>query len=123
MRYARGWMLVDVISTIPWDLIMDGIGHSLKTAKFSRVMRLSRMARLVKLFKHWSMMEALQDWITLNRYMIDLLRMLALCFMVGHLSACAWAFVGVLSYESYDAAWFADPKSMFSGWDKVCHNS
>ena len=49
-NYLFGWFLLDVLSIIPFDVILDGSGYG-SFAKFVRIGRLYRLVRLTKLVK------------------------------------------------------------------------
>lgn len=43
-NYIKGWFVIDLFSTFPFELIVDGKG---KAAKLLRLMRLPRLIRLI----------------------------------------------------------------------------
>ena len=65
------------------------------------------------------MVEAFQDWISLNRYMLKMFKMLVLTLLLGHISACGWALFGVISEEENDTAWFMEAGAIPRGWDNA----
>ena len=53
INYVKGWLIIDVLSVIPFDFFFQG-GEVSSLAKFARIGRLYkiiRMTRLAKLFK------------------------------------------------------------------------
>lgn len=53
LLYLKSWLIIDIVSIIPVDLIFKGNGQGkiMNVAKFSRFARLSRMARLFRIIK------------------------------------------------------------------------
>merc|ERR1711871_1610149 len=59
-RYARGWFVIDILASIPFDRILSGMSGSKGTkvlkvgrlAKGFRVLRLAKLLRFVKVWKY-----------------------------------------------------------------------
>jgi hypothetical protein len=62
VRYARGWLLVDLISILPLEFVNLG-GGGTQAAQLTRLLRLARMARLVKLLQVSTAAQQLYRWV------------------------------------------------------------
>mmetsp|Transcript_21625 Transcript_21625/g.88207 ORF Transcript_21625/g.88207 Transcript_21625/m.88207 type:complete len:103 (+) Transcript_21625:1101-1409(+) len=49
LRYLLGWFAVDIVSTIPWDII--GYTQEGEDASYWQILRLLRLLRLLKMAK------------------------------------------------------------------------
>ena len=80
-RYVKTWLLVDVVSSIPFDLVLQGPQdqdkvqgtRATKSLKFGKMIKVVKMIRLTKIFKGSHVVESLQDWMSLNRYLVRIL--------------------------------------------------
>ena len=60
MHYARGFLPVDVMSTLPWDMILANGAAGLvrlfkatKVVKLVRILRVLKLVRILRLLKVW----------------------------------------------------------------------
>ena len=51
IRYLKGWFVIDLISCIPFDIIIEGQSSFNTIARISRTSRLYKMIRLLRLLK------------------------------------------------------------------------
>eukprot|EP00753_Platysulcus_tardus_P013660 PLAT3821.3.p1 GENE.PLAT3821.3~~PLAT3821.3.p1 ORF type:complete len:1960 (+),score=909.62 PLAT3821.3:67-5946(+) len=110
-RYLRSWFTADLLSTVPFDLIVDlavGSGseglRSLKLFRSIRMVRLFRLARLVKLSKLWGDFE---NKLSVSPAVLRLLKLGFQVFFITHLISCAWVFVAADSEASGPSWWLA----------------
>ncbi|KOO22278.1 cation channel family protein [Chrysochromulina tobinii] len=116
-HYIKGWFVIDVVSTIPIDTIIEltlyastsaAEAQSLRTCSFLtespedsnlrstmmlRVMRLVRLVRLLKLFRTLKLgllFRRLDDAVNINPAVFKMARLLAYILLLSHLSACSW---------------------------------
>ena len=109
-NYLFSWFLVDLISSVPFNLIElmyseeknGGNGYN-SAVKLARLPRLYRLFRLVKVFKalgHYknvTYFEKLQDYLQINSRLVKLAKFLIIvCFCV-HFMGCLWYFSARLS--------------------------
>jgi CRP-like cAMP-binding protein/voltage-gated potassium channel Kch len=98
-HYLRGWFPIDLVSTVPIDLIAEGIMGSgggsnlasLKLVRIIRMFRLLKLARLKKLAKIWKKMTQSLD---LNPAALKLLKLLFSILFLSHIMCCFWYFLG-----------------------------
>ena len=110
IRYLKKWFLIDLISSVPFNLLdfaLQDVNHNSKN--FNNAMRLARLPRLYKLFRlvkvfkalgHYrqtAYMEGIQDFFQVNSRLVKLTKFLIIvCFCV-HLMGCIWFFSAKLT--------------------------
>lgn len=108
VRYARSWLVPDLIAGIPWEWIGDR--HFLQgrgaTVRFVRMVRLVRVMRLLRLVRMKSLMDKLEMIIEAYRgitFIVDIMRVMVILFAITHWTACMWYIVGVR--DTRDITW------------------
>lgn len=109
-RYARGWLLVDVLSTVPFDRIAGSMtaedSGALRGLKLIRVLRMIRLFRLVKLMKIINVNGVADELIEINALVFRGLRLLLTLAFLGHLFGCFWSMVSVETMIAVDDTWW-----------------
>ena len=104
MHYVRGWFFLDLFTTIPFDLILSGVGndeHLFRALKILRVLKLARIVRASRILGRW------QDHISISFGVMSLIKMGTVIILLAHWFACCWALLGDASSDSeYES--FAD---------------
>jgi len=108
LNYFQSWFLVDVISSIPFDLISSfsgvdsgggdiGTAKLLKTGKFVKAFRLLRITKLLKFMKGSIFAEQFDDWVHMSasRHTLRMVKLLVMTGFVSHINCCFWAGVGM----------------------------
>ena len=100
--YVRGWFWIDAPSSVPVELIALVVpqNDNLQLLRLLRALRLVRLLKLIKLQEHVDHLE--EAWSVDLRF----IRLVALCtklFLVSHLQACAFFYVGQLSDDGWVA--------------------
>ncbi|OQS02721.1 Voltage-gated Ion Channel (VIC) Superfamily [Thraustotheca clavata] len=98
-RYFGKWFIVDLVSTIPWDVIVYTIvaskDHECTFAgyfKFIRLLRMSRIWAVGGIIRYLRLPDEWKHWMLYSRY-AHLLRLLSLLTLFGfliHLLSCIW---------------------------------
>ena len=97
---VRGWFFIDLVSTVPIDLVAEAfMGSSsgaaglsqLKLIRIIRMFRLLKLARLKKLAKIWKKMSATLD---LNPAALKLVKLLFSILFLSHMLCCFWFYLG-----------------------------
>jgi len=92
-EYAKGWFLVDLLASLPFDFIFAAAvknsqvgvaGRLLKVLRIGRVFRLSRVARFDLILSYF------EDKLGMNPRIFRLLLLLVQVLFIGHLTACTW---------------------------------
>ncbi len=101
-KYLRGWFPVDLLATLPFELLATGAfseGH--RALRMVRLMRLSRLLKLARLHR------LSRDWHTnrvLNQSLVRLIFFGFWIVLISHWLACGWIFLeGVPKDEPFPA--------------------
>jgi len=103
IRYATTWMILDVISSIPWEWInfndADSLhtGEALKILRFMKAFRLLRITRLLQLMRKGTLSSAIEVVIESNGHLafaFGILRVVFLLLAITHWGACCWFYIG-----------------------------
>ena len=100
-RYLKGWFCVDVVSSLPLDVIIcsalsgdgqDGGGMGIvRVFKVARFLKLARLVRFIRMLNKWQSMStsaAVANSVRLFKLVVGLL-------MSAHLMGCGWEFARV----------------------------
>ena len=102
-NYLSKWFLVDLLGTLPFELMISAqvsSRKSLKLAKYFKIPKLLRISRVMKYVRN-------------HQYVYDFSKVLILIFTLMHIGACAW----VMLLDPCN-----DEKSNYAGAD-VCAQS
>lgn len=106
-RYATGWFLLDLVSTVPFDYIAllaatikggeadTSTSTLLRATKLLKILRLLRLLRLLKYAKLLKSDELKDPW--LHPAVKSLLGMLTTLVFVAHILGCMWHWLAVLA--------------------------
>ncbi|CAM9123551.1 unnamed protein product, partial [Chrysoparadoxa australica] len=98
-RYLRGWFWLDLISTLPFGLMLAATGSKalLRSTKLLRVLRLLRLARLLKLSKIMQVCSYGSLLETIHPSFWALSKMMICLFFISHIMGCMWHGLYVLA--------------------------
>jgi hypothetical protein len=109
--YLLSWFLIDLISTIPFGLILDINNYN----SLARVSRLPRLYKIIKIIRLTRMLKIAKEKSKLSKYLNEVLSfsigferfIFFLVFMVVlvHLAACSYFFIGSLASDIRDS-WY-----------------
>jgi len=109
LHYARTWLMVDVVTAIPFEYVITGTGDSVKLLKGSKVFKVLKLLRAIKFLKIIQATEVgskLEDILLLSSIsrILEGLRIFLSCCLLGHLLACLMPILasGFLDRYSYD---------------------
>lgn len=106
--YLCGWLLLDLLSIFPFDLLdIDSTGANnlvrfMRLAKFVRLVRGTKMIRLVKYFAKSDSMQKVAELLEMYSGITRLVTTLYSVLLLVHLAACLWYFSARLSNFSPD---------------------
>jgi potassium channel len=129
-RYVSGYFLIDIFSSIPFDLINALSGNSetssvgqidsaktVKTSKISKFIRLAKFTKLARLARGVKIFKRLFDFAALisHGYFV-FARILISTFFIVHLNACAFGYITTNDDTAYQRTWMDD-------WDPTLKTS
>ena len=103
IRYLKGSFIVDLVSTVPLDLVMlawGGEGSFLRSIRLLRALKLLRLARILRLS---SFLEHQEDDVRsfMHPSVWSLTKMLVMLLFIAHLMACMWRWAALLRCGSW----------------------
>ena len=109
-QYAQSWLIVDLLSVIPYDafaLGTDQAVHSDNSAKVEnlRVLRLLRLLRLLKLARVLRGFRLIRRWedlygVTVKYGIQQIIKFMFIMLIICHWIACLWSFVTIFSVDN-----------------------
>ena len=124
-HHVRTWFVIDVVSSIPIELLLSGGGElrSLKIAKASkllRVLRLLKLTKLLRMLKAPRALEIIEEYLELSQEQAKGLKLLIAVFFIAHFIACGWGFLGTQVSQSTDGCFAgggaASGPACFANW-------
>jgi len=110
-NYFKGWLLLDVASSIPLELIDalvatlsggDGTGQT-GQLRMLRALRLVRLLRLLRLLKIQQYINIIEDALNINMTFVSLIKLILGIAYLTHVLGCAWYWIG--STSTADTTW------------------
>eukprot|EP01083_Nonionella_stella_P273699 928691_1 len=116
-RYLRGWFIIDVLASCPFDLIMlhttgHTSGFNLRTVK---TIRLTRSLKLMRLFRISRIYKRLEKKIRITVSITRIIKMMITMFIVWHWIACSYWMVCVTE-DSFIPDHYSEHKEFDYGW-------
>eukprot|EP00903_Cladosiphon_okamuranus_P018054 g16615.t1 len=125
LAYLQGWFVIDLVSTVPWDLLVLKIAvgdpNAATSTKLVRALRLVRLVRLIRLLKIPDFMEEWEDNSPLGPSSVKLGRLLVLMAFSAHINACIWYAAGL--HTASERNWIADYYCAVDDISSDCPNS
>eukprot|EP00968_Pinguiococcus_pyrenoidosus_P009454 scaffold735_cov255-Pinguiococcus_pyrenoidosus.AAC.14 len=106
-RYLRGWFAVDVITTIPFDRIFEGLigsGKETRSVKLIRALRIFRLFKALRAlnFGQMEIVRELKDYV--GTASVRILTIMIVLGFIGHLFCCIWSYNSFLAGDEDDFA-------------------
>lgn len=107
-KYLKSWFAIDVVSTVPLDIIALFIPEmpvSLKAVRLLRLLRLMKLARMLRAtrtLQHW------QNKMNVTYTKVELLKIFVIIAFCAHWMACLWGLMANADWlaESENITWF-----------------
>ena len=107
LAYCRSWLLIDLTSSVPIDLILLGLeaqagsaasdsndgaspSRDIKGIKIVKGLRLIRLMKLLRLLKITKYLQTAQEELEVNPAVIELFSLAVRTLLLMHLAACVW---------------------------------
>ena len=110
-HYARGWMFIDLLASIPLYSIVEGISGGetqanrlSRLARLPRIFRLAKLLRLLKLLRVLRVIRYMKKWeqtLGINVGVSRMMKIALVVCMVTHLIACLWYYLTLFERESW----------------------
>ena len=113
MQYIQSWFFIDVLSIIPFDLILSA---SKRSTSMARIMRIGRMYKLVKLTRLLKMLRLVKDRSKILNYVNEVMKIgvgferlfffVLLFLLMSHIVSCLWALTAMLE-DNLEDTWMS----------------
>ena len=105
LNYLKGWMLIDIFTFIPFDLlILEDVkyNHIFKLARIPRlykILKISKVLKWLKISRNTDLIMKIQDLVTIRHAVIKMLFTFSTILLCVHIVGCMWCFIA--KAESY----------------------
>jgi CRP-like cAMP-binding protein len=121
LHYLRTWMLIDLVSCLPFQYILDSgknYSNAVRVARLPRLYKLvkvTKMMRMLKIFKDRSKLQSyVQGVIQISMGLERLIWMLVTFLLLIHIIACFWVLIGKL--DETNENWIFQTENVDSGY-------
>lgn len=92
MSYIKGFFLIDLVSSIPFDLIGSDLASANKLLRILKIPRLIKIFKIAKIFKLNRIIKGtpISIFIKLNMGMLKTTSVFMATMLILHLGACVW---------------------------------
>lgn len=97
-RYFKNWFIVDLVSILPFDVIMlflEEPSASLQRMKIFRLLRLLRLVKLLRILRTSRIVLRWQNYLAIPFSQQKFLKFVVVLILVSHWMACLWGSVGL----------------------------
>lgn len=101
-HYLRGWFLLDVVTTVPFDLILNEelsrFNKFIRFVRISKLIRLLRLLRIMKIFRLATLFENLQELalIRIHPVILKILKLIFIVIFLAHVVGCIFFFLATI---------------------------
>ncbi len=89
-HYLRGWFCFDLLTCIPFDLIIGTIRGGSSDARLVGALRVLRIMKLARIIRASRIIDRWKDHISLSYALVSLLNFTFLTVVLAHWMACLW---------------------------------
>lgn len=112
-NYLKTWFTIDVLSTFPFEEIMQMSGSSensstFLTAKLIRVSKVLRLVKLLRLRKLSQVFNKAEEGVQISQSLISLVKVICGVLLISHWMACVWFYISTEDVMNSWAAPFSD---------------
>eukprot|EP01039_Chlorochromonas_danica_P003102 gene3102-3396_t len=103
-KYLHFWFWIDLIATIPFDLVLSAVLVGRNSISLVRLARILRLVRLVKLYRIFRGGNALTSF--LHPGLVSMSTLLLQLFLLAHIFACFWHYLAISDLaKDYPTNW------------------
>ena len=95
INYMKFWFWFDVMSALPFDLIVNNASDGTDSAPALYFFRILRIFRIVKLFKLGDILKQKLDHLHIDKLFISAIMLMVQVCIVMHLCACGWYYIAL----------------------------
>jgi len=127
-RYATSWMSIDILTTIPVDVIVaayeaqmgvdeeSGGGGGGASTRFLRVVRMLRLLKLARMLRGSRIVHRWQSYFGTSYAVLSLWQFLLLTAFTAHWMACMWVMVGKVNDIDEDTVILDSSHAFSTSW-------
>lgn len=115
-NYLSGWFWIDIASSFPFEDVEKLVyalrdqemaeGSNSTSLKLLRALRLFRLVRLLKLLKLQQYIDSIEDKLSLNLQVLQIVKMVLGLIYLMHILGCFWFFVA--TNAGYTTTWLSE---------------
>ena len=98
-NYSKSWFFLDLISSLPLEIIISHIFKIKSSLKLFHIMSLYDLIRLVKMFRFiriWRVFKLqISDYMGFKRRLYYICFILFIMIFITHFAACGWYWIGL----------------------------
>jgi len=92
MNYLKTWFVIDLFSTLPFDLVSMLVGEETKTAaRAVKLVRLVRLLKLVRILRASRVFRRIEVRMSVTYQRLALVKFFVMLMLITHWMACLWA--------------------------------
>mmetsp|Transcript_10662 Transcript_10662/g.25294 ORF Transcript_10662/g.25294 Transcript_10662/m.25294 type:complete len:920 (-) Transcript_10662:679-3438(-) len=103
-RYARTWLVPDLVTLIPFDFLLFFGGSS----GAAQIIKLLRLGKLLRISKASNVLVRIEESVEINYGLVDLLKYTGILLLITHWLACVLGFLTTLDHETNWATVYFD---------------
>ena len=107
-NYIFGWFFIDLLATIPFDLIFEVKTSPLLEPSVFRLSKLPRLLRLLRLFRAHRVFTSVRDSLRFGHALERLTKLIVSAVFVAHWFACIFHFIGVTERARGEENWIVN---------------
>jgi CRP-like cAMP-binding protein len=96
-KYAKSWMIIDILTWFPFDLIQEtsfgksnAVARFFKLPKLYRLLRFSKLLKLMKSEAHAVILDKIQDFFSIKNMAFKITKAYLSIFLFVHIVSCIW---------------------------------
>lgn len=116
LLYLRSWFIVDLVSLLPWDLLVDDEGDTASTglrvvrvARFLRLLRLLRLLKLMEMPGFMRLRDRLDDTMMRRPATAGIIKLTLFCAFIINILGGIWHFMGYRGGMTWLEKYCPDP--------------
>lgn len=101
IRYAKSWLIIDLVASIPYDLLTARNAKVLRVLRLFKAVKVLRVVRSAAIFKRW------ESRMSIRYSQFTIIKCIIFCFLLTHWMACLWGLTAVME-DNVDRTWICN---------------